>query len=283
MFSDERPAACPVARGADRAFFFHPVAAPAYPQLKHPPYTLALTSKIVEVVAPRAARRRPRPLRAATRRERHLARADPARRKASPRPAIVTTLHGTDITLVGSDPSFLPLTRFSIATSDAVTAPSRWLRRGDARRPSACPRTIAIDVIPNFVDIDRFTPAPPPAPDAPRDVARDRARLELPAGQARRRRGRGVRAACAALAPAARCAWSATDPSARASRRDVARARARAATSSFSASGVDLPDVLRGADSSCCPARPRASAWRRWRRWRAACRSSRRAWAASPR
>ena len=43
-------------------------------------------------------------------------------------PRIVTTLHGTDITLVGSDPSFLPITRFSIMESDGVTTPSAYLR-----------------------------------------------------------------------------------------------------------------------------------------------------------
>jgi N-acetyl-alpha-D-glucosaminyl L-malate synthase BshA len=74
-------------------------------------------------------------------------------------PRIVTTLHGTDITLVGSDPSFLPLTRFTIAASDAVTTPSAWL--ADAtRRTLGVPSEVAIDVVPNFVDAQRFTPAP---------------------------------------------------------------------------------------------------------------------------
>ena len=140
---------------------FHRVAPPAYPQLKHSPYTLALTSKIVEV----------------SRRERldvvhahyalphavsaHLARevlaADAGGRAAAPK--LVTTLHGTDITLVGSDPSFLPLTQFSIAASDAVTTPSAWLARA-THEILGVPDTVAIEIVPNFVDGDRFRPAP---------------------------------------------------------------------------------------------------------------------------
>jgi N-acetyl-alpha-D-glucosaminyl L-malate synthase BshA len=76
---------------------------------------------------------------------------------AAAAPRIVTTLHGTDITLVGSDPSFLPLTRFSIAASDAVTTPSHWLARA-THEALGVPDAIAIDVVPNFVDVDRFTP-----------------------------------------------------------------------------------------------------------------------------
>ena len=150
---------------------FHRVAPPDYPQLKHSPYTLALTSKIVEV----------------SRRERldvvhahyalphavsaHLAREVLATDAGGPgaAPKLVTTLHGTDITLVGSDPSFLPLTRFSIGASDAVTTPSAWLARA-THETLGVPGTVAIDVIPNFVDAARFRPAgatPRPLPDRP--------------------------------------------------------------------------------------------------------------------
>lgn len=86
-------------------------------------------------------------------------------------PKLVTTLHGTDITLVAADPSFLPITRFSIDRSDAVTTPSAFLRaatyeRLGARGATQSGERRAIDVIPNFVDTDRFAPA------AARDVAR---------------------------------------------------------------------------------------------------------------
>ena len=71
---------------------------------------------------------------------------------------IITTLHGTDITLVGLEPSFLPLVKFSIEESDGVTAVSRYLME----------KTITnyhikkeIEVIPNFIDVDVFKPEKP--------------------------------------------------------------------------------------------------------------------------
>lgn len=74
-------------------------------------------------------------------------------------PKIVTTLHGTDITLVGRDPSFLPITRFSIQQSDAVSVPSEFLRDDTCRLLNVEPPN-GIEVIPNFVDEQRFRPAP---------------------------------------------------------------------------------------------------------------------------
>jgi N-acetyl-alpha-D-glucosaminyl L-malate synthase BshA len=148
---------------------FHPVEVRAYPQLKHPPYTLALTSKLVEV-----ARRERLDLIHAHYAIPHAASAYLARqmlagdRGAVP-PKIVTTLHGTDITLVGADDSFLPLTQFTIAASDAVTTPSAWLREATYATLNV-PRTIAIDVVPNFVDTTRFTPAMAPPRPGPRVV-----------------------------------------------------------------------------------------------------------------
>ena len=69
---------------------------------------------------------------------------------------VVTTLHGTDITLVGNDPSYFEITRFSIAQGDGVTAVSRFLKRETEARFRI---TDAIDVIPNFVDTVRFSAA----------------------------------------------------------------------------------------------------------------------------
>ncbi len=77
-----------------------------------------------------------------------------ARMMAAPRRLpFITTLHGTDITLVGSDRSYLPITRFSIEQSDGVTAISNYLRERTLRefeikRP--------IEVIPNFVNCDLY-------------------------------------------------------------------------------------------------------------------------------
>ncbi len=80
-------------------------------------------------------------------------------------PRVVTTLHGTDITLVGNDPSYAPLTQFVLLASDAVTAVSESLaartRENFCDGPGPCP----IEVIPNFVDVELFAPSPkPPGP-----------------------------------------------------------------------------------------------------------------------
>src|SRR5687767_888492 len=64
---------------------------------------------------------------------------------------IITTLHGTDITLIGLDPTLLPLVRFSIEKSDGVTAVSRFLRE---KTLSNFNLDREIEVIPNFVDTD---------------------------------------------------------------------------------------------------------------------------------
>jgi N-acetyl-alpha-D-glucosaminyl L-malate synthase BshA len=68
---------------------------------------------------------------------------------------VVTTLHGTDITLVGRAPSYFPLTRWAIEQSDAVTAVSGWLKRETELEFKA---TTPIHVIHNFVDTRRFAP-----------------------------------------------------------------------------------------------------------------------------
>ncbi len=76
-----------------------------------------------------------------------------------PAPRVVTTLHGTDITIVGSDPSYAPLTQYLITASDAATAVSHSLAE-DTRRHFCVDRGkgCSIEVIPNFVDTKRFAP-----------------------------------------------------------------------------------------------------------------------------
>jgi N-acetyl-alpha-D-glucosaminyl L-malate synthase BshA len=74
-------------------------------------------------------------------------------------PRLMTTLHGTDITVVGSDPYFLPVTRFAIERSQGLTTPSSALRSETFEKLGIDPRT-EIEVIPNFVDTEEFTPAP---------------------------------------------------------------------------------------------------------------------------
>ncbi len=129
--------------------FFHEVEVTTYPLFDHPPYTLALAVKMFEV----AEESKLDVL--------HVHYAIPhsvsallARSMAAPRRLpFITTLHGTDITLVGSDRSYLPITRFSIEQSDGVTAISNYLkertvREFEIRRP--------IEMIPNFVNCDLY-------------------------------------------------------------------------------------------------------------------------------
>ncbi len=73
-------------------------------------------------------------------------------------PPIVTTLHGTDVTLVGMHPSFRELTRFSIMRSQGVTAVSRYLRDVTVRDFDVPQERV--HVIPNFVDTEVFKPDP---------------------------------------------------------------------------------------------------------------------------
>jgi len=66
---------------------------------------------------------------------------------------VITTLHGTDITLVGKDPSYEPVVTFSINQSDAITAVSKNLKQDTYRHFEV---TKEINVIPNFIDLERF-------------------------------------------------------------------------------------------------------------------------------
>src|SRR3954463_15408721 len=67
---------------------------------------------------------------------------------------LITTLHGTDITIVGQDPSFYPITKFSIEKSDRITAVSQYLR-DETCRAFGCDGP-AIDVIHNFIDPELY-------------------------------------------------------------------------------------------------------------------------------
>ncbi|MEM7481190.1 MAG: N-acetyl-alpha-D-glucosaminyl L-malate synthase BshA [Acidobacteriota bacterium] len=132
--------------------FFHEVTVPRYPLFEFPPYSLALATKMVEV----ARHHRLDVL--------HVHYAVPnavsavlARQIIHPQPLpVVTTLHGTDITLVGIDPSYRETTRFGIVESDAVTTVSESLRRTTLDEIHC---DLPIEVIPNFIDAQRFDPA----------------------------------------------------------------------------------------------------------------------------
>lgn len=137
----------------DEHLYFHEVEVTNYPLFKYPPYTLTLAAKMAEV-------------------SRHfgldilhvhyaIPHATAGFLAQSilgnpPRPKLVTTLHGTDITLVGSDRSFYDITRFSIGAADGVTAISHYLKDATRKTFTDC---IDIEVIPNFVDLELFTPS----------------------------------------------------------------------------------------------------------------------------
>jgi len=134
---------------ANERIYFHEVETTTYPLFDHPPYTLALAVKMAEV-----AESAPLDLLHVHYAIPHSVSALLAREMSAPRRLpFITTLHGTDITLVGNDRSYLPITRFSIEQSDGVTAISEYLRdrtvqEFDIRRP--------IEVIRNFVNCDLY-------------------------------------------------------------------------------------------------------------------------------
>lgn len=134
--------------------FYHEVEVPAYPLFKYPPYTLALINKIAAVTREvgldiiHAHYAVPHSLCA------YLAREMVGRDKVK----VITTLHGTDITLVGNDPSFKEITTFSIKESDAVTAVSHSLKE---ETKDYFPTDKEINVIYNFIDTRLYSPLSP--------------------------------------------------------------------------------------------------------------------------
>lgn len=131
--------------------FYHEVDIRSYPLFDYPPYELALASKMVDVVKyekldvlhvhyaiPHAS--------AAYMAKQIL-------KTEGIEIPVVTTLHGTDITLVGKDASYEPVVTFSINQSDAVTAVSADLKKATYEHFKV---TRDIHVIPNFIDLERF-------------------------------------------------------------------------------------------------------------------------------
>jgi N-acetyl-alpha-D-glucosaminyl L-malate synthase BshA len=135
--------------------FYHEVSVASYPLFEYLPYESALASKMVDVTVneqldlihvhyaiPHASAA-------------YLAK-QILKYKGIHVP-VITTLHGTDITLVGRDPSFEPVVTFSINESDGVTAVSESLRNDTY---SSFEILSAIEVIPNFIDLKRFRKQP---------------------------------------------------------------------------------------------------------------------------
>ena len=133
--------------------FFHQVVTPTYPLFaEYPPYSLALSTKMVEV-----ARHQQLDLMHVHYAIPNAVSAVMARQIVAPQPlAVVTTLHGTDVTLVGNDPAYLETTRWGIVQSDAVTAVSESLRQTTMQQLGIRNH---IDVVPNFIDPARYEQA----------------------------------------------------------------------------------------------------------------------------
>ena len=146
-------------RDSDSNVRFHRVETPGYPLFREPQYLLALANRLVQV-----AHAQRLDIIHAHYAIPHAAAAYLARQilagAGGPVPRTITTLHGTDVTILGADPSYRETVAFCIDQSDAVTAVSTSLR-DDTRRQMPVKSDIA--VIPNFLDCDFHRRAPDPA------------------------------------------------------------------------------------------------------------------------
>ncbi|MFM2139018.1 MAG: N-acetyl-alpha-D-glucosaminyl L-malate synthase BshA [Bacteroidota bacterium] len=135
--------------------FYHEVQVPTYPLFDFPPYETALASTMVDVI-----KNNDLDLLHVHYAIPHASAAYMAKqilRKEGKNIPVITTLHGTDITLVGRDKTYAPVVTFSINESDAITAVSENLRE-ETFRHFAIEKNI--EVIVNFVDVDRFSRKP---------------------------------------------------------------------------------------------------------------------------
>lgn len=133
--------------------FYHEVPVATYPLFKFPSYDLALSVKMMEV-----AQRQKLDILHVHYAIPHAACAYLTKQMmGDASPKIITTLHGTDITLVGMDDSFYPITKFSIEQSDGITAVSQYLKDETIRLFGI---KNDIRVLYNFVDPQEFTEVP---------------------------------------------------------------------------------------------------------------------------
>ena len=130
---------------------FHEVEMMSYPLFEHQPYTLALATKMATVADTEnldllhVHYAIPHSISAILARESI---------KSHRRLPVITTLHGTDITLVGADRSYLPITKYALEQSDGVTAISNYLKEATIEHFGFD----RIEVIPNFVSPDEYKP-----------------------------------------------------------------------------------------------------------------------------
>jgi N-acetyl-alpha-D-glucosaminyl L-malate synthase BshA len=146
--------------GRETNIHFHEVSASTYPLFEYPPYDLALATRMAEVAdfysldLLHVHYAIPHSVSALLASQMIEAHSIVERRRRLP---FITTLHGTDITLVGLDPSYLPITRFGIERSHGVTAISSHLRD---RTREAFGIDSEIEVIRNFVNCDLYSRSP---------------------------------------------------------------------------------------------------------------------------
>ena len=139
--------------GRDEGIFYHEVPVSSYPLFEFPPYDLALASRMAEVAEFCALDLLhvhyaiPHSVSALLVRQMLAAKGR--------RLPFVTTLHGTDITLVGLDRSYLPITRYAIQESDGVTSISKYLKEKTLEHFGV---TRGIEVVENFVNCDVYSP-----------------------------------------------------------------------------------------------------------------------------
>jgi N-acetyl-alpha-D-glucosaminyl L-malate synthase BshA len=140
----------------DKNIYYHEVIVKDYPLFVHPPYILSLAGKMVEIV-----KYQKLDLLHVHYAVPHATAADLARqilRSEGIHIPIITTLHGTDINLVGKDETFMPIITHAINVSDGVTAVSQSLKDNTL---SFFPKVNKeITVIPNFIDLQRFSYKP---------------------------------------------------------------------------------------------------------------------------
>ncbi len=135
--------------------FYHEVQVPTYPLFDFPPYETALASTMVDVI-----RNNDLDLLHVHYAIPHASAAYTAKKileQSGKHIPVITTLHGTDITLVGRDKTYAPVVTFSINQSDAITAVSENLREETYKHFKV---EKDIEVIYNFVDVQRFTRKP---------------------------------------------------------------------------------------------------------------------------
>lgn len=134
---------------------YHQVGVQEYPLFKYPPYALALATTMAEVCDLHAL-----DILHVHYAIPHLVSANLARQMLGERDVkVIATLHGTDVTVVGNDPSYRRVMKFSLEQADGITAVSEFLKKETYRTVGT---DCDIKVIPNFVDLERFNATPCP-------------------------------------------------------------------------------------------------------------------------